>query len=210
MLPVTLELRDDKNEIVGTVTAAFQPDDLTQFNQFVEAVQRLRNCALLQRGMPGIVNMEWTGEKGMKFTCAQYSDAELYELLHVLRPLILFKEATSFGKIAGLMGHRFSNKQFAQHLRALRSMFDHGELKAYMQISIGGQPLFDDSLIHTWLNGVQYHTDADKAKAWKEIEKSLSSDNARALVMNQLQSKVKAIFLLEHLVKLVLKRYAAT
>ncbi|OIO67880.1 MAG: hypothetical protein AUJ57_10595 [Zetaproteobacteria bacterium CG1_02_53_45] len=57
------------------------------------------------------------------------------------------------------------------------------------------------------LNGTQYHTDTEKALAWKKFENILGSDNAKALVMNQLHSKVKALLLLEHLVSLVLKKH---
>ncbi len=87
-------------------------------------------------------------------------------------------------------------------------MFEDGELKSYMQISIDGQPLFDGSLLRMWLNGTQYHTDAEKAAAWKELEGSLKTENARALVMNQLHSRVKALFLLEHIVGLILEKHS--
>jgi len=172
-------------------------------------MRRLRSSALLERGMPGITNMRFSDE-GMKFECGPYRDAELYELLHVLRPLVLAREATSFERVAGLLGRRFSSKELAMHLRFIRNIFEHGEHRLYMQITLGTQPLFDHSLIHTWLNGTQYHTDAEKAATWRDIEKSLGQDNARALVMNQLQGRVKALFLLEHLVQMVRKHYAGT
>ncbi|MCP5234169.1 MAG: hypothetical protein H6945_00315 [Zoogloeaceae bacterium] len=140
----------------------------------------------------------------MTFECAPYSDAELHELLHVLRPVILHKEATSFNNIAALLGRRFSSRAFADHMKVIRRVFEHGELNLYMQVSVGGQPLFHESLLDNWLNGAQYHTDAEKAEVWRALEKSLTAPNARAVVMSQLQGKVKALFNLEYIVALVL------
>jgi hypothetical protein len=152
--------------------------------------------------------MNWTAEGGIQIKCAPYENSELFELLHVLRPLILSEEIMSFEKIIALLRRRFASKKFSDYLRGIRNMFKDGELKAYMQITVGDQPLFDDSLLKIWLNGTQYHTDSEKAKAWKDIEASLGNENAKAIVMNQLNSKVKALFLLEHLVGLVCDKYA--
>ena len=99
------------------------------------------------------------------------------------------------------------SREFGAHVKALRNLFENGELSSYMQISVGGQPLFDGSLLRMWLNGTQYHTDKEKAAAWSKLEGSLETENARALVMNQLHSRVKALFLLEHVVNLVLSKY---
>ena len=79
-------------------------------------------------------------------------------------------------------------------------------LMAYMQISVGNQPLFHESLLDTWLNGAQYHTDAEKATSWRALEVALSSENARAVVMSQLQGRVKALFNLEYIASLVLQK----
>lgn len=74
----------------------------------------------------------------------------------------------------------------------------------YMQFSIGSQKLVDNSLLWNWLNGTQYHTDKEKADAWARLEASLTADNARALVISQLHSRVKALFMLLHDVELVI------
>lgn len=184
----------------------FEPADLILLRSFVDLMSRIRTCTLLQRGMPAIGNIKWEGSSGLTLTSEPYSNAELYELLHVLRPVILQNEAASFHNVAALLGRRFSNKKISEHFKNLRTVFDHGELSMYMQITIGAQPLFDKSLLHLWLNGAQYHTDTEKAAAWQEIESSLASKNARALVINQLHGKVKALFNLEHDVNLLLKK----
>ena len=74
-----------------------------------------------------------------------------------------------------------------------------------MQITLGDRPFFDKSTLDLWLNAEQYHTDKDKAEAWADFERSLTTtENVRALVMAQLHSKVKALMHLEYIVNLVL------
>lgn len=154
--------------------------------------------------MPAITNMSWKPEEGMKWSCPAYENSELHELLHVLRPLILSKEATSFERIAGLLGKKFNSEKFRSYLKLQRTIYDDGELKLYMQISLDDQPLLDGTTLKLWLNGEQYHTDDEKAATWREIEKALTTENARALVITQLQSKVKALFNVQYIATLIL------
>ena len=188
------------------VSATFTHDDLKLLRSFVELLSRVRKCTLLERGMPSISNIKWENDSGMTLTCAAYTNAELHELLHVLRPVMLQREPASFHNVISLLGRRFSNKKFSGLIKRLRKVFDNGELSLYMQISINDRPLFDKSLLDIWLNGAQYHTDAEKAAAWEAFETSLSTENARALVMSQLHSKVKPLFNLEYIVELILTK----
>jgi hypothetical protein len=205
MTTISLTLRDADNSVAGTVTGTFSEDDLVLTQKYVDAMTRVRNTELLKQGLPAITNMKWSPE-GMEFSCEPYSDAQLFELLHVVRHVMLGQEPASFEKICALLGRRFADRNFGDHIKALRHLFENGELSSYMQISVGGQPLFDGSLLRMWLNGTQYHTDEQKAVAWGKLEGSLKSENARALVMNQLHSRVKALFLLEHIAQLVLSK----
>ena len=204
MKTVRLKLRGEEDQVLHEIVGEFTHDDLTLFEKYKEQVARVKESALYKRDLPSITNMEWRAGEGMKFTCGEYTNAELYELLHVLRPLILEREPTSFAKVVGLLGRRFKDKNYAAHQRTLRKMFEDGELSMYMQITVGEQPILDSSLLHIWLNGTQYHGDAEKATAWEKLESSLSTQTARGVVITQLQSKVKALLFLEHEASLVL------
>ena len=192
-----LTLRDAEDNVVAKVTGNFSDDDFTLLQKYAAAMARVRGTELLRQGLPG-----------MEFSCGPYTDAQLFELLHVLRHVILSQEPASFEKVTALLGRRFSDRAFGEHLKALRNLFENGELSSYMQVSVGGQPLFDGSLLRMWLNGTQYHTDAEKAEAWAKLEGTLNTENARALVMNQLHGRVKALFLLEQVAHLVLTKRA--
>lgn len=204
MKTVQLKLRTEDDTVAAAIEGTFGATDLALLEQYKGQMQRVREATLVARGMPSITNISWNAGTPMTFTCPEYSNAELFELLHVIRPVILESEAASFQKVLALLGRAFRDKTYAAHQKALRRIFEDGELSMYMQVSVGGQPLFDDSLLKTWLNGTQYHTDAEKALAWSKLESSLTAPNARAIAITQLQSRVKALFLLEHEVSLVL------
>lgn len=203
MKNVALRIAAQEDPVGEAITASFDDADLALLQQYCASLDRLRETALLQNGLSPMTGLSWTSA-GMALTGKPYSNAELHELLHVLRPVLLANEAASYENASGLLGRRFKNKNLSKHLKAIRFIFDRGELASCMQVTIGDQKLFDDSILRLWLNGVQYHTDTEKAAAWAQIEKSLTTENARALVMNQLHGKVSALFRLEQLVKFVL------
>ena len=203
MTTVHLELRAEDGTVVETVEGSFEPDDLDLLRRFIQLMARVRETRLFGQGMPAIGNITFDSA-GLKFTCQPYDNGDLHALLHVLRPVILHREATSFNNVAARMQRRFRSRRFSDHIALLRRIFEHGELNLFMQISINSQPLFDASVLDLWLNAEQYHTDADKSIAWQALEKSLTTENARALLMNQLQGKVKALLGLEQIANMVL------
>lgn len=209
MTEIRLGLKTENGDLVETISATFDASEIDVLRRYVEFVDRVRVTKLLQRGMPAITNMSWRTDEEMKWICPPYENSELHELLHVLRPLILAKEATSFERIAGLLGKKFDSEKFRGHLKLQRTVFEDGELKLYMQISLNDQPLLADSTLKLWLNGEQYHTDEEKAATWKEIEDALTIENARALVITQLQAKVKALFNVQYIARLVLGKVDA-
>lgn len=79
-------------------------------------------CRLINRGMPRITGMSWDSG-GVKINAGSYSNSELYELLHVLRPLILHNEPASFGVARSILGKCFISKRFSTYLKELQHLF---------------------------------------------------------------------------------------
>jgi hypothetical protein len=204
MLEIRLGLATNEGEPLEATAATFDQSEIDLLRRYAGFVDRVRETKLLQRGMPAITNMSWKPDEGMKWTYLPYDNSELHELLHVLRPLILSREATSFVRIVGLLGRKFENEKFRKHLKLQRSIFEDGELKLYMQISLNDQPLLDNATLNLWLNGEQYHTDEEKSAAWREIEEALTVENTRGLLITQLHAKVKAIFNVQYIANLIL------
>ena len=188
------------------ISANFDDQEVERLRQFTKLVERLSDASLLRRGMSRISKMNFTPETGFKFTSELPSNAELYELLHLLRPVTLHKESASFNRVLALLARRFEDEYIRDKMKRLRQIYDQGELSLYMQMSVGEHSLFDPKFLDVWLNGTQYHTDSNKAAIWARLENALSSENAMALVNTQLHSKVKALYELQNVVDLVLTK----
>jgi hypothetical protein len=203
MKTVHLKLAAEDGSSVAEIEGRFPEEDLKVLRMYSRHLARVRQAGLVVRGMPFITNMNWEAGSMMKFTCPPFADGELYELLHVLRPVVLATEIASFQKVMALLGRAFKDKAYAAHQKYVRRMFEDGELSMYMQFSVNNQKLLDDFLLRIWLNGTQYHTDQDKAEAWAKFEEAVTPENARAILISQLHSRVKSLFLLLHDVELV-------
>jgi len=159
----------------------------------------------MKRGLPTMTNLALDPQQGLKLTCRAYTNKDLYELLHVLRPVMLFEENTSFDRVCAVLKRGFSSRRFSDLMKELRHKYQHGEWASFMQFCLGSRALFHESLLDDWLNGTQYHTDQDKAEAWRVVENSLQTENSRALIMGQISSRVNALSIVQHLADLVVR-----
>ncbi|MCD0422891.1 hypothetical protein LOC51_37265 [Rubrivivax sp. JA1024] len=201
---VSLDLPHTEDSCVSLVIAGdFEPEELRILEQFGKLMNRLRTCNLLTRGMGGFCGLTFD-MNGISIRSAPCTDGELFELLHVMRPVTLEDERASFKNVTTILGRRLRSEELLQFIKVNKRIFRDGEMSLYMQVSVGSHKLFAESLLNVWLNGTQYHTDDDKARTWNELEASLGDSSARALVLTQLHSKVKALMNVDYVAHKVL------
>jgi hypothetical protein len=174
-------------------------NDLDTLRKYTEYMTRVRNASILQRGMGGLEGIHFSKERGLEIKSAEWSDAELYELLHVLRLVTLEKESACYKNVAKILHEVYPFENVRAFIDECTRAYDHGEGSIYMQITIGEQPAFDASLLRLWLNGTQYHSDEKKAERWAQLEAAISTKSARALVVSQLHSKTLALLNIDYL-----------
>jgi hypothetical protein len=204
MKTIHLELPSDGNEKLSIdISTDFTDDELKLIGQYSELTQRIRDCTLLQRGMSGFQGISFD-QAGLSIRAGTCSKPELHELLHVLRPVTLERESASFSRVIEILLRRLANDDTQQFLKLNQHAFQHGEMSLYFQITIGEKPLFHESLLRTWLNGTQYHTDKNKAADWAALEATLGEPSAQAIVMSQLRSKVVAVLNIDYVIKQVI------
>lgn len=204
MKNVHLELpaNDEGFDIVDLV-CDFAEHELELIRQYSTLTDRVRNCSLLQRGMSGFQGLTFD-QGGLSITAGACTKPELHELLHVLRPVTLEKERASFSRVMKILEGRLGHESVLNFLRLNQHAFRHGEMSLFFQVSIGDKPLFAESLLRTWLNGTQYHTDASKAADWAALEASLGEPSAQAVVMTQLHGKVVAVLNIDYVARQIL------
>ena len=201
MLEVKLKATsEDESEILHL---QFEELEVESLKLYLDNCKRLENAQILKGKFPSIKNIEWTEKSGMNFDVSQFEYSHICELLHLARPMFLEREPASFKNTLSIFGKRAKKTSLAKHLKYLSNTYKFSDHQGYMQITIGDTPLFHDKTIKLWLNGVEYHQDSDKAKIIKELEASLSESSVRGVFVTQLYGRIKAIFMLSHLAKLI-------
>lgn len=74
---------------------------------------------------------------------------------------------------------------------------------------LNADPLFHESTLDAWLNGIEYHQDEDKEETVKRIEERLTQETARGIFVSQMSGRLKAIFRLENLSQFTLNNEAS-
>lgn len=205
MITRTLKSISEDGKISEVVSLSFSAADVQLLERYLQNCDRFQKARLLKADFPRIKNINWTIEFGMSFDVSPFDYGDMCELLHLARPLFLAKEPASFEKIAGVIGKQAKGTTIAKHLKHLRTMYVRGDYQPYFQVTIGGVPLFDDKTLMTWLNGVEYHQDQEKAGIVRDLESSLSENVARGIFVSQLAGRVRSIFMLGHLVSLIVR-----
>lgn len=204
MLEVKLKATsEDESEILHL---QFEELEVESLKLYLDNCNRLENAQILKGKFPSIKNIEWTEKSGMNFDVSQFEYSHICELLHLARPMFLEREPASFKNTLSIFGKRAKKTSLAKHLKYLSNTYKFSDHQGYMQITIGNTPLFHDKTIKLWLNGVEYHQDSDKAKIIKELEASLSESSVRGVFVTQLYGRIKAIFILSHLAKLIVDK----
>ncbi len=185
------------------LTVDFTDAELSLISQYNTYTKRIRSSTLLQRGMSGFEGLTFDKD-GLEIRAGACSLPELYELLHVLRPVTLEKERASFTKVTTIFERRLNDQLALDFLKINKHAFQHGEMSLYLQITVDGKRLFDELLLRMWLNGTQYHSDVNKAEDWTVLEETLGESSARAVVMSQLHAKIMAILNIDYVASQIL------
>ena len=203
MIEMALSLPAELGLQIAVLEGQIAEADVGKLRQFVKRMAKVRGTKLLIRGFKVVTGISFSDAVPSVLNNMP-SRAEVSELLHALRPVTLKKEPYSFDKIRGVVGGVFKNRAFSDYLKHVCKLYEDGEASLYMKMTVSGQSIYDESFLNLWLNGVEYHNDADKEGAWERLSNSLTQENANALVVNQLHSRIQALFGLEYIVHLIL------
>ena len=190
---------------VHIITLSFHDNNINTLKLYMENFIRLQSARLIDDGLPHIKTINFKAEEGFQFIVSELNYQHVYEFLHLSRPFFLSKEPASFEKTCSLFGKKGKGTSLTDHLKYIRSLYERGEYLPLFQISIDDVPLFHSRTLNAWLNGVEYHQDEDKRNVVKHLELALGEDTAKSIFVCQLAGRIKAIYMLAHLVNLVLK-----
>lgn len=206
MRNIRLRLTSEDESESHTLDLDFEQPAIDLLTSYLANCERLKKAKLLAVGFPTVRQIGWTNAEGMKVEISDFDYGHVCELLHLARPIFLSKEPASFEKAQSVFGKRAKGTALARHLRYVRETYERGDYQPYFQVTINGTPLFHDTTVKAWLNGVEYHQDKDKVMVVASLERSLTTNVARGAFISQLSGRIRASYMLEHLAKLAVLR----
>lgn len=205
MHTIKLKAVNDNDQSEEIVELSFGDTELEKLSLFMEHFERFKVARLIRNGIPELKGIKWLPEGGLSFEFTEFDYNDVYELLHLARPIFLGQEPASFEKTCSILGRSGKGTSLSQHLKYLRSLYEKGEYGTMFQVQIGNTPLFHESTLKDWLYGTEYHQDMDKRDRIKELENILTQESMRGIVVSQLSGRIKATFMVAHIVDLIVK-----
>jgi hypothetical protein len=203
---IKLRASSKDGQVDEEVTLPIDNSEFALLKKYLANCDRLRSAQLLAKEFPCVTNIKWTVEDGLSFEIMDFDYSHVCELLHLARPLFLASEPASFERVQAIFGKKSKGTALAKHLKHLRSVYERGDYQPYFQISVNDTPLFHDNTLKDWLNGVEYHQDQEKEEKIQALESALSENILRGIFVSQLSGRIKAVFMLAHLAKLVVSK----
>lgn len=200
---VVIRISESKDSVGQEVVLPTDDAQLKQFSSYLENHRRVREAQIFKSGFPVVKQVMFDKTEGIRFKVSEIHYGEVCELLHRCRPVFLSKEPASFEKVISFFGKHGSGTPLAAWTKRVRNMYEQGDYQPYFQVSISGTPLFHEKSLSTWLNGVEYHHDEEKAALIQKLEAELGRDTIRGVFVAQLSGRLKAIARLAHVVQLV-------
>ena len=202
----TVNLHIETQDQSEDVPLVLSDDDLLVLRRYHRNVERLKKPAFVSPNLPTITNFSFDASSGPRFQFTDFELPHVHELLHVARPIFLSSEPASFERAMSVFGRHARRNLLGRYLRQIGDLYKDGEYKPFFQISVNDQPLFTDKALRTWLNGVEYHQDEDKAEIIDQLASALSQETTQAIFISQLSGRVKTCIVLDNeLVRMALE-----
>lgn len=212
MKTVNLVAKAEEDETVEQrIELTFEDTEIEKLRLFMRNFERFKDADLIQKGIPELKNMGWDTKqgRGLTFEFTDFDYKDVYELLHLARPFFLTEEPASFERTCGILGKRGKGTVLTGTLKLIRTLYEKGEYQSLFQVTLGGTPLFHESTLKAWLNGMEYHQDQDKREQIEKLEAALSQKAARGIFVSQLSGRIDAIFELADIIGMIIFRIDA-
>jgi len=174
--------------------------DAEILRQFSAAAQAMLAAFSRAGGLSTQLHVSFQQGEAAQFKTEEPTDDQRAAILHHLRPLLLTKEPGSFDRTCGAVRRCSDHEFLGTHLRGLRDIYSGANLRDTIVISKGDLALNSEAAFQHWLNGFEYHREADRAAAVAGKGDLLSLEVVRPIFIMMLNEKIKAIVLLGQII----------
>lgn len=134
---------------------------------------------------------------------------EIQIVLHKIRPIILQKERTNFLKINNCLKKEFTTTELFSLLEICHDLYLGNIFRSSINMNINGYFLTSEKFLNDWLNAYEYHRDKEKRVFLQQIQTVFPEEISKFFFITLLTEKIKAIRLLNQIVKLILGKISS-
>ena len=114
---------------------------------------------------------------------------DVQAFLHVLRPILLKKEATNFYKVCNLISKEFNHPYFRGLIVVQREMYNGKRLQEQFEITSNDVLLNSEEVLQQWLNAYEFHRDKKKKSFIDSLHQLLPLEASKAIFLSLLTEK---------------------
>ncbi|MGZ5457062.1 MAG: hypothetical protein ACXWN1_10405 [Thermoanaerobaculia bacterium] len=179
-------------------------EDLAVLDRYLAQVEQLLAVNGVREGLPCNFSMSLNIQTLDGELQAHLPDDDtLAAVLHRLRPLILQREAASFVNTCAAIGRNVPDATIRTVLREKRGLFENSDRSQTWAFSADNVRVNAESVLQDWLNGMEYHTDAERRA---RIEQLLAGAEVgvRYSLVAMLLNKINSIRAIDALARVLL------
>jgi hypothetical protein len=193
----TVTMRDRSTGEEERTRVAIPDEDWQTLVAFAAAVEELQQSSCLQNGLAVNVKIRGNLIDGVTAEGALPESDRIAALLHRVRPFVLQDEPLSYFRVRNILARHVNNAGFRRLLEEQKDEFSGKEFQCELKITSSAPGLTgvlnSDDSFQMWLNGFEYHRDAEKRANIEQLCGMLPFDVARAIFVSMLIDKVRAI-----------------
>jgi len=198
--PFTIEVRRVGVEASETFSGSFSDAEWDTMLRFVAYADELK-VILRSAGFSINFDLEYTKEAGVRFSSMLPSRERVASLLHHLRPFVLDKESTFFPRVCGLLRRVVPLPLFREMLESILGLFFDRDFQLQLILSVNEQVVNSDEGVRLWLNGFEYHRDAEKRARLEALGGVLPLSGQRAVYVSMMVDKANAVLRLASIIE---------
>jgi hypothetical protein len=181
------------------VSVDIPADEWQLLLDFASYADQLESSEFLSAGISD--HCEITVDGSIRVTRDLPPTSQVRELLHVLRPLILQGEPTSYVRVVGILSRRIDHHLWRGFIKGYARSFRADNSQEFFTVKVGNLVLNSEEALDLWLNGYEYHRDRDKRDRLAASVGSEVTDASRALFVDLLGAKAEAMLEVRDLVR---------
>lgn len=185
------------------IAGEFREDEHEVLVDFMTFVDELHSAPLFRNGSTGSAKMGQKAGEPLKFEVVLPHWPDVIVFIHLLRPLILEMERTSFYKVRSLIGKHTRHSTLQGLLNNQKELFSGKNHQRTIQFRSNDILINSEKVLQSYLNGFEYHRDKDEMKFIESLHQMLPLDFSKVIFVGLLIDKAKAIFSLAELVAVI-------